>query len=778
MTVRAWKMNGKNLNYLDQDNSALDYALVNSGVIEWMAVTLNSVAIGRAILNTKRTSVTPNQQFGVHIEITAPETIDTSGTKKVWLALNTTYINDGTLATAPMGTQLASVVTGASYPADSSYYIPLASITGWVITDDRTFITSKPILRKWMLTAQNIWATNGSPNITVADTTGWVNGATITWTGIPGGTTISSFVANTSAILSANFTGTTWTVSATVGYKQLSEYDATGAEVKRPISAGGSVLSSDLFQKINPSTRAREEVTYASIKNDLSSAGSFIQSVEMGEAIGWTYSVTSFVPELTSDTSSPWFTVGYSGQYDAWSNAAWNAFNVNSAWWFIPNASPGLHWIKIVLPFPVVFNSFWVSKYDARWFDTGWKIQWSSDWSSWTDLYTAGSVMSTTYTNYTFSNTTPYAQYRLLGNFSGADSCGINRMNFDWYYTLSNPVPVSIIGKILYQNTLPSSAWSSKTRVGNRFMFPYAVRLRNFKTWQTTSTSSGTVLILDSLGNTLKTIALASGAQIADLDFVASANTEYRVVLNDSANWNSGSTYGTQTTALYQTTMPYALWSVSGAWAGTLDGANCVIFTECEVDYQNKWFRSKANTVKEVSFVNFSWFVTGSKSVWDIVDLNKTTWNLLDWFTWLTKWDVLYISNVAWAVSTTPWTIKNPIGLSVSATSAILGSVSTSINTLMSYSIANGGTGVTNYGEVWFIPGGQYSYTLVTTSWWAGAIMTLQWSYNGTDSWKDVISTTWANQTLTGSGSLPTGYIRWKQLSSAVSWASSITITG
>lgn len=66
--------------------------------------------------------------------------------------------------------------------------------------------------------------------------------------------------------------------------------------------------------------------------------------------------------------------------------------------------------------------------------------------------------MSTTYTNYTFSNTTPYAQYRLLGNFSGADSCGINRMNFDGYYTLSNPVPVSIIGKILYQNTLPSSA--------------------------------------------------------------------------------------------------------------------------------------------------------------------------------------------------------------------------------------------------------------------------------------------------------------------------------
>lgn len=125
-------------------------------------------------------------------------------------------------------------------------------------------------LRSWMLTAQNIWATNGSPNITVADTTGWVNGATITWTGIPGGTTISSFIPNTSAILSASFTGTTWTVSVQVGYKQLSEYDASGAEVKRPISAGTAIIGTDLIQKINPVTRAREEVTFSQFQSVLS----------------------------------------------------------------------------------------------------------------------------------------------------------------------------------------------------------------------------------------------------------------------------------------------------------------------------------------------------------------------------------------------------------------------------------------------------------------------------------------------------------------------------
>lgn len=63
MTVRAGKLNGKNLNYIDHDNSALDYALIKSGVIEGLEVTTNAVGVGRAIIITKRTSVTPNQKF-------------------------------------------------------------------------------------------------------------------------------------------------------------------------------------------------------------------------------------------------------------------------------------------------------------------------------------------------------------------------------------------------------------------------------------------------------------------------------------------------------------------------------------------------------------------------------------------------------------------------------------------------------------------------------------------------------------------------------------------
>ena len=161
MTIRAWKLNWKNLNYIDQDNSSIDYALLNSGIIEWFAVTYWQVAIGRAILITKRTSVTPNHKFGVHIEVTANEIIDTTWTKKVWIELDPQYVNDGTLATNPTWTQLAKINTGASYPADSAYYIPLASITGGVITDARELITIKGILRKGLTanTTVETWAT-------------------------------------------------------------------------------------------------------------------------------------------------------------------------------------------------------------------------------------------------------------------------------------------------------------------------------------------------------------------------------------------------------------------------------------------------------------------------------------------------------------------------------------------------------------------------------------------------------------------------------------------
>jgi hypothetical protein len=98
------------------------------------------VGVGSWFIKVTRTAITPNEEILVRVEITEAETIDTSGTKKVWLEINQNNINDPALNDAN-GTTAGSIQTGASYPA--SNYIPLADIVGGVITDDRTFINPK-----------------------------------------------------------------------------------------------------------------------------------------------------------------------------------------------------------------------------------------------------------------------------------------------------------------------------------------------------------------------------------------------------------------------------------------------------------------------------------------------------------------------------------------------------------------------------------------------------------------------------------------------------------
>lgn len=105
---------------------------------------------------------------------TASVTIDSSGTKKVWVEVSQAKLNDGS-ANATDGTGIAVINTGASYPAGN--YMPLASITGGVITDDRAM---------WIKMNEK------STNIASATTTN-LSTATGDEVHITGTTTITSF---------------------------------------------------------------------------------------------------------------------------------------------------------------------------------------------------------------------------------------------------------------------------------------------------------------------------------------------------------------------------------------------------------------------------------------------------------------------------------------------------------------------------------------------------------------------------------------------------------
>lgn len=83
---------------------------------------------------------TGGETYYLPVHITADETIDTSGTKKVWIELDQDVIDDPTEVNATM-TNVASIQTGASYPVGD--HVKLASITSGTITDER----ADPVLR-------------------------------------------------------------------------------------------------------------------------------------------------------------------------------------------------------------------------------------------------------------------------------------------------------------------------------------------------------------------------------------------------------------------------------------------------------------------------------------------------------------------------------------------------------------------------------------------------------------------------------------------------------
>lgn len=142
MTIRAGQINGTaNLNR-DNDLGALGFAQYKDfpgkgAVLSGLAVSTNAVAVGRCVVVANRTSVTPNEDFFMHIAVTATETIDTSGTKKVWVEPIQTHVDDASLNTSADGTGIAQVNTGADWPATP--HVRLATVAGGVITDARVY---------------------------------------------------------------------------------------------------------------------------------------------------------------------------------------------------------------------------------------------------------------------------------------------------------------------------------------------------------------------------------------------------------------------------------------------------------------------------------------------------------------------------------------------------------------------------------------------------------------------------------------------------------------
>lgn len=334
----------------------------------------------------------------------------------------------------------------------------------------------------------------------------------------------------------------------------------------------------------------------------------------------------------------------------------------------------------------------------------------------------------------------------------------------------ATPVAMAVVWNITYNQTFTTNAWANQVRIWWRVVVPYSgYSFWVWKTWANASSSSAAVLILDSSGNTLKSVSMATGTNSVDLAYsTTTANTEYRIVLNDTANWTGWANYPYWPIATTQSTFPYTVWSIYSAWSGLFDNINWCIFTEANINFWLKAYKARANRISEAQFANFAWFVTGTKAIWDMVDLNASELVPTSWFSWLTPSSVLYVSNVAWVLSATKWTVKSVIGKSVTSTSIILDRRIRSSWDIVSYlgltftHWAYVGSNVwaeTFTNPVYFIWWSlKYVFAISTSNWagYASLQLSLDWS-----TWTDFVSIS-GNQTVTEYIDIPACYIRWR----------------
>jgi len=361
-------------------------------------------------------------------------------------------------------------------------------------------------LRTTMGTAQNIWATNGSPNITVADTTGWANGATITGTGIPGGTTIVSFVPNTSAVLSANFTGTTGTVSVIVWKRMVLEIDSSNNEIKKVIWNGTTIAITDTFRKTKLDW-TYEDIPYENIRNDLISANFPLQSLR---------------ETFTPNSFGVWYTLVWS------STLSWSDSYVGKT--SMGTARAGLHTGVIETKLYVAWGNN----------GTSWAFATSEEYDFVTNTWSSKASMPAGRTN-GYSGVISWKFYVIgwLSDWASLTSYQVSCYEYD-------PVANTWASRA----TLASAQWEGASAVWNGRL--YIIGWRN-----TTPTVLNTVQYYDPVSNTYTTglAAIPSARWNTQHQGITVGNTIYLVSGKDSGGTN-------------QTTM-YAYNPVANTW-GTL----------------------------------------------------------------------------------------------------------------------------------------------------------------------------------------------------------------
>lgn len=218
--------------------------------------------------------------------------------------------------------------------------------------------------------------------------------------------------------------------------------------------------------------------------------------------------------------------------------------------------------------------------------------------------------------------------------------------------------------EVVYTNTLWTNIGWSRVKSWVRFSIPYDTTLSVVKTSQLATWSSAMVQLYADDWTTLiaEQKPEISSDTVNFWNITISANTVYRLVVNDSANFNNNN--NELALASYQLWFQFCI-------SGTLNWNNSVDPQNIKEIQFGTAKAVKANA-SSINTAKFDWFIWSWKVKWTLASLNVNEWSLISWFTWLSKDKTYYISWVAWLISTNLWSIKYPVGRAVSATELIL----------------------------------------------------------------------------------------------------------
>lgn len=443
-------------------------------------------------------------------------------------------------------------------------------------------------------------------------------------------------------------------------------------EVKRWITVWSGVpADTALIQYTDPTTREKLETTYSEIKNALSSAGKYIQSIPLGEELwSWVFSMaiirnsitTEAIPTLTSDSWNANF-IASATWFSAWS--AFQAFDNNistsvsywNSWW---------NWtLRIDLYRPVFLAAMtvWTGSSNALYISTAnasFSIHWSNDWTNWTSIQWFSQDWSWNIAPTSIpAQSTAYSKYKVTWT---TNAWWVTLYNWNFSYTYAN-----INWAIQFSNALGSNiAWA---RLKSWIVFKPLVtdQLGRVYIWQNCTSSNWRIQLYDSLWTTLiseKTP--TTGTDFADFTDVLLKDTEYVICINNNAYFNAQS--NELILATYQANNWYCVsWYLDwDRWVNPQAIRRIDFWTK-------KAVKSIANTTAEYAIL--AWFITWPKNKWDLLELNSNDWILVSWFSGLTPLSKYYVSNTSWMISTTAWTISRIVWMAVSATELYISSL-------------------------------------------------------------------------------------------------------